>query len=228
MRFCDFFIDYKIGIADIDKYIKYKDLPFYRKLFVTIAYIAILLMIILFITIKREKIIYLPLLVSVVVFALLIIFNYTDSSKKNMIKMNQHYTKLSQKRINVLRDVLNEYKVDFNDINKIELLIDQAKYEQKRNNPFIGIEKPMKILYLIIVPVIVFVAKEIAKVSDIYTIIMASAVIIIISVCVVSMIYSLKSLIYFLFYSDYEKYNILIYDLKQMILFDLNREKIIV
>lgn len=225
MRFCDFFIDYKIGIADIDKYIKYKDLPFYRKLFVTIAYIAILLMIILFITIKREKIIYLPLLVSVVVFALLIIFNYTDSSKKNMIKMNQHYTKLSQKRINVLRDVLNEYKVDFNDINKIELLIDQAKYEQKRNNPFIGIEKPMKILYLIIVPVIVFVAKEIAKVSDIYTIIMASAVIIIISVCVVSMIYSLKSLIYFLFYSDYEKYNILIYDLKQMILFDLNRVK---
>lgn len=225
MRFCDFFIDYKIGIADIDKYIKYKDLPFYRKLFVTIAYIAILLMIILFITIKREKIIYLPLVVSVVVFALLIIFNYTDSSKKNMIKMNQHYTKLSQKRINVLRDVLNEYKVDFNDINKIELLIDQAKYEQKRNNPFIGIEKPMKILYLIIVPVIVFVAKEIAKVSDIYTIIMASAVIIIISVCVVSMIYSLKSLIYFLFYSDYEKYNILIYDLKQMILFDLNRVK---
>lgn len=71
MRFCDFFIDYKIGIADIDKYIKYKDLPFYRKLFVTIAYIAILLMIILFITIKREKIIYLPLLVSVVVFALI-------------------------------------------------------------------------------------------------------------------------------------------------------------
>ena len=71
MRFCDFFIDYKIGIADIDKYIKYKDLPFYRKLFVTIAYIAILLMIILFITIKREKIIYLPLVVSVVVFALI-------------------------------------------------------------------------------------------------------------------------------------------------------------
>lgn len=31
MRFCDFFIDYKIGIKDIDKYIKYKELPFLPK-----------------------------------------------------------------------------------------------------------------------------------------------------------------------------------------------------
>lgn len=29
---------------------------------------------------------------------------------------------------------------------------------------------------------------------------------------------------YFLFYRDYDKYNILIYDLKQMILFEGNRE----
>ena len=224
MRFCDFFIDYKIGIKDIDKYIKYKELPFYRKIFVTIAYIAILLLIIFLITLKRDKIIYLPLFVSIIFFSLLIIFNFVDSSKKNMIKMNEYYTKRSQQRINVLREVLREYKVDFNDVNKIEMLMEQAKIEQKRNSLFLGIEKPMKILYLIIVPVIVFVAKEVAKVSNIYTITMAVSVIIIVSVCVVSMFYSLKPLMYFLFYRDYEKYNILIYDLKQMILFEGNRE----
>lgn len=224
MRFCDFFIDYKIGIKDIDKYIKYNDLPFYRKIFVTIAYIAILLLIIFLITLKLDKIIYLPLFVSIIFFSLLIIFNFVDSSKKNMIKMNEYYTKISQQRINVLREMLREYEVDFNDVNKIEMLMEQAKIEQKRNNPFLGIEKPMKILYLIIVPVIVFVAKEVAKVSNIYTITMAASVIIIVSVCVVSMFYSLKPLMYLLFYRDYEKYNILIYDLKQMILFEGNRK----
>lgn len=141
-----------------------------------------------------------------------------------MIKMNEYYTKISQQRIDVLREVLRKYKVDYSDVNNIEKLMEQAKSEQKRNDPFLGIEKPMKILYLIIVPVIVFVAKEIAKVTDIYKITMASIVIIIVSVCVVSMIYSLKPLMYFLFYREYEKYNILIYDLKQMILFEGNRE----
>ncbi len=205
MRFCDFFIDYKIGITDINKYIKYKDLPFYRKIFVTIAYIAILLLIIFLITLKRDKIIYLPLFVSIIFFSLLIIFNFVDSSKKNMIKMNEYYTKISQQRIIVLCEMLREYKVDYNDVNKIEMLMEQTQIEQKRNNPFLGIEKPMKILYLIIVPVIVFVAKEVAKVSNIYTITMASSVIIIVCVCVVSIFYSLKSLMYFLFYRDYDK-----------------------
>lgn len=190
----------------------------------TIAYIAILLLIIFLITLKRDKTIYLPLFVSIIFFSLLIIFNFVDSSKKNMIKMNEYYTKISQQRIDVLREVLRKYKVDYSDVNNIEKLMEQAKSEQKRNDPFLGIEKPMKILYLIIVPVIVFVAKEIAKVTDIYKITMASIVIIIVSVCVVSMIYSLKPLMYFLFYREYEKYNILIYDLKQMILFEGNRE----
>lgn len=79
-----------------------------------------------------------------------------------MIKMNEYYTKRSQQRINVLREVLREYKVDFNDVNKIEMLMEQAKIEQKKNNPFLGVEKPMKILYLIIdiFNVIAFVGNE--------------------------------------------------------------------
>lgn len=32
MRFCDFFIEYKLGLREISKYIKWSKLPLYRKI----------------------------------------------------------------------------------------------------------------------------------------------------------------------------------------------------
>jgi len=46
MRFCDFFIEYKIGLKNIDKKISWMDLPKYRKIFMIIELIFIALTVI--------------------------------------------------------------------------------------------------------------------------------------------------------------------------------------
>ena len=103
MRFCDFFISYKIGLKGIKNIIPYTQLPLYRKL-------AIILIFIISLSGMLLPFFYQPTpdpIMPIVMILFVIIFSFIDSKKENQEHMLQeHYAPYSMKRINMTIEIL--------------------------------------------------------------------------------------------------------------------------
>lgn len=216
MRFCDFFIEYKIGLKSIKNSIPWTKLPLYRKIYIIITYVIGVLSI-LFTLLKF----YLALFISIgVILLLLITFIAIDASKNNLREMlDKHYSIHSQNRMIMLKNIFKKYQLNMNDTDVIDLLITQAERAKIENNPFLSLKKPLKALGTIIIPIVIYIARDIAETSSTNELIYWALLSITILFCLISIIYSLTPLVISIFYSDYNRYDELIYDLNQLKIF---------
>lgn len=216
MRFCDLFISYKIKRKDIKNLIPFTKLPLYRKIAV-ITTLAILLLGCFFILCHRPHIAY-------IIFALglflLLVFLVIDSTKRNLNKMlQQHYSPYSNERMNMIIKLLAEYDIDISNQELIDLLITEARNSQKNVDYIAAIEKQLKILSTIIIPIIVYAAQKIGNTVSPDEIIIMSAQTIIIILVTYSLIITIGQLIREFLHRDYNLYEELISDLTQVKIF---------
>ncbi|MCI9462663.1 MAG: cell envelope integrity protein CreD [Lachnospiraceae bacterium] len=223
MRFCDFFIEYKIGLKNIDKKISWMDLPKYRKIFMIIELIFIALTVIflaLYFLLQSEIFADLFLIGIVMVVLVLLIFMIFDSNKINLKKMlDGYYSVCSYNRMNMLKNVLQKYSLDAKDVSTIDLLIEEAERAQKENDPFISMKKSAEALGAGIIPIIIYVAKEIAEEFSTGKLLYMALLVIAIIICLLSIFFTVVPEIKNLVYRDNNIYNDLIYDLRQLKIF---------
>ena len=138
MRFCDFFISYKIGLKGIKNSIPFTQLPLYRKIAIILIFVVALSeMLLLFFNQSTLSII---LLILALLF--LSIFIFIDSKKGNLEHMLQkHYVPYSVERINITLENLQKYGIDYFDVDTIDLLIAEAQIAQLHCDFFSTIKK---------------------------------------------------------------------------------------
>ncbi len=216
MRFCDLFISYKIGLKNIKNTIPFIKLPLYRKIFIIILFACIITSGILLIF---RKICFSFILIGLAIL-FLIIFLIIDSTKSNLeVMLKKHYTPYSEKRMLMTINVLKNYKIDIHNNASIDMLIEEAKLAQIHCDYIAPLKKPLKTLGAIIIPIIAYVAQEIGNASTIDEMIIMAAQVIILVLLIFALIFSLAPIIKDILYRDYNKYDDLIYDLRQIKLF---------
>lgn len=216
MRFSDLFISYKIGLKDIKSTIPFTKLPLYRKIFIIIFLAGITISGILFIFIQNIFS-FIPTGFSLIA---LIIFSIIDSKKDNLKDMlENHYIPYSKKRMDMTIEVLKKYNINIENLDSIDMLITEAKHAQTSCDFLSQFKKPFKTLGAIIIPIVVFVAKKISEAATPTKMLNMATLAIILILLIFSLIFSFIPIIKDLFYRDYNKYNELIYDLRQIKLF---------
>lgn len=216
MRFCDLFVSYKIGLKGIKNHIPFTKLPLYRKIFLIIFFASAIISGILFLfSLTLASYISIALgVLSVIVFIVI------DSLKRNLkIMLDKHYTPYSKERMDMAIEVLTNYKIDINNFESLDMLIEEAKYAQISCDYISPLIKAIKTLGAIIIPIIAFAAKKICDPATqdemLMMAIQTTALILLFS----SLIFLLTPLIKELLYLDYNKYNEFIYDIRQIKLF---------
>lgn len=216
MRFCDLFISYKIGLKDIKSTIPFTKLPLYRKIAVIATFAITIISVLLFI--------FKLFIPGFIVFGIgvisLVVFLIIDSRKNKLeLMLKEHYSPYSQKRMNMVINVLEEYGINFQNTNTLDLLIDEAQKAQIQSDYLLPLKKPLKILGAIIFPIIAYVAEKIGDTASHSEMIIIAAQIIAIVLLIFSLIFSLTPIVKDILYRDYNKYGELIYDLRQIKLF---------
>lgn len=216
MRFCDLFISYKLGLKETKSSIPFTKLPLYRKVFLVLFLSGFIISGILLIFIQN-LFSFIPAVLSIISF---LAFLIVDSLKRNtMAMLKDHYIHYSEKRMNMVIEILKNYNIDINKLHLLDMLIDEAKLAQVQCDYLFPLRKPLKTLSAIIIPIIVSVAKKICDTaSQSETIYMATGTIILI-LLIFSLIFSLTPIAKDLLYRDYRKYDELVYDLRQIKLF---------
>ena len=222
MRFCDLFINYKIGLKSIKSTIPFTKLPLYRKVFVIILFASAIISSILLI-LKQTWASYIPIILGAIS---MIVFFIIDSTKRNLeVMLNKHYAPYSEKRMQITIDILIKYKISIHDIESINMLIEEAKYAQIQCDYLAPIKKPLKTLGAIVVPIIAFVARRIGDAATQDEMITMAAQVIVLVLLMFSLILSLGPVVKNILYRDYNKYDELIYDLRQIKLFYSKEKK---
>ena len=216
MRFCDLFISYKIGLKSIKSTIPFTKLPLYRKIFVIILFAnCIVSGILLFF--KQIHFSFFPMTLDII---LIIIFFIIDSSKKNLeVMLKKYYTPYSEKRMEIIINVLKSYNINIQNIHSLDMLIEEAKLAQVQCDFIAPLKKPFKTLSAIIVPIIVFVIQKIGNSATINEMTYWAAEVIYITILIFSLIILLTPIIKNILYRDYYKYDEFIYDLRHLKLF---------
>lgn len=216
MRFCDFFISYKIGLKGIKNIIPYTKLPLHRKIAVILIFAMSLLGIILSLFLKSMA----SIITLVVALLCLLVFVIIDSTKSNLeIMLHDHYAPYSAARINMTIGILNNYGINISDTASIDLLISEAQTAQLHSDFLLPLKKPLQILGAIIVPIVAYVAQKIGDAATQDEMLTMAIQIIIISILIFSLVISIIPILKDICYRDYNKYDELIYDLRQIKLF---------
>jgi len=226
MRFCDLFISYKIGLKGIRNTIPFTNVPLYGKVSVIAIFIFSILSTIFFML----KFIVAAIIALILVFSSFVIFLICDSRKRNLeIKLNDNYLPYSQKRMNMVVEVLRSYGIDISNPSSIDLIIEEAKIAQVESDYSMHLKKPVKILGGIIIPIIVWGAQKIGDSLSQDEMITISSLVILIIVMIFSIIIAglsvFKDIFNLIFNYDYDKYRDLIYDLRQIKIFYAQKHK---
>lgn len=216
MRFSEFFIEYKIALKKTNKFIPWTDLPLYRKVFIILIFMFGVCSII-FALLKYSICFCITLIMFLV---LLIVFAIIDAKKNNMQKMlDNYYTVYSQKRMDILINLFNKYHLDIHDKETIDLLIEQSERAKIENDPFLPIKKPLKLLGTIIIPIVIYITKKTTEIYTVNELIYYALILIVLIICFFSIGYELIQIAKDIFYSDFDRYNELSYDLNQLKIF---------
>lgn len=220
-RFCDMFISYKIGLKGIKSTIPFIELPFYRKVFVVILFVWVIIAFILCELVDPKLAFYVVLMATVAFIPFFII----DSMKKNLeVMLNEHYVPYSNKRMEMTINVLKEYGIDIYNGNAIDMLIEEAKLAQNQSNYLAIFEKSFKPLGAIVVSVIAFVAKKYCDLETPDVVINMAAKFILVTILGFSLGVVIIPTLKDIFFRDYKMYKEMIYDLRQVKLFCSERQ----
>ncbi|MDF2587414.1 MAG: hypothetical protein K0S41_1255 [Anaerocolumna sp.] len=221
MRFCDFFIDYKLELKSIKSTIPWNELPFYRKLAVILIFIlGVIGLIVIILGYKMPALILLTLC-----FLLMFIFIIIDSTEKNQRKMlDEHYSKYSKKRMDAFLKLIKKYNINPLDKESIKLLIEQAGEAKIKYDVFLPLKKPIKTLGAIIIPIIAFVAQKLGYATTTDQLITMCIQIVMIIICAFAILFSISPIVKEIINRDSLRYDDLIYDLKQVLIFYNNKK----
>lgn len=216
MRFCDLFIAYKIGLKGIKSTIPFTKLPLYKKIFVIIPCASAIISVILLV-LNLTRIAFIPAVLGGIS---LIIFLIMDSSKNNLKEMlSKHYEPYSEERMNMVINVLTQYRIDIHNVASLDMLITEAQYAQIYCNYLEPLKKPCKVLGGMIIPIIAFVVKKIANAIGQIEMITMAVMAISLILLVFSLLFLIIPILKEILYLDYNKYNEFIYDLRQIKIF---------
>ncbi len=216
MRFIDLFISYKIGLKDIKRTIPFTELPLYRKVYMIICLAGIIISGILYIFIQNIFS-FIPGGLSLIALGIFPIF---DSKKDNLsVMLENHYIPYSERRMNMIIDVLKKYNINIEDLDSLDMLIDEAKYAQIQCDFLSQFKKSFKTLGAIIISIVVFITNKISETATLTQILNMAKLAIFLILIIYAPIYLFTPIINYLFYRDYNKYNELMYDLRQIKLF---------
>ena len=225
MRFCDLFISYKIGLKGIKDIIPFTKLPRHRKIAVITIFTSLTSAMIIWMF--NYKMI--ALITLIVALLATIVFLVIDATKKNLkIMLQNHYQPYSQTRMNMLLNLLKNYNIDITNNDIIDLLIAEAKEAQLQSDYLAPLKKPLKTISAIIIPIVAYVAQKIGDAASQEEMLTMALYFITIVLLVFSIILCITPTIKELIYRDYNKYNELIYDLRQIKLFYSDCNKCIV
>lgn len=220
MRFCDFFMSYKLQLREIPQFIKWKSLPLIRKVAIATIFmctISILVSAFVFHNKTISNIFSLLMIVTLIVFAIIC------SSKKNEKEMLENfYSKYSAQRMESFLKLLKDYSIDKSDKDTLTLLIHEAEFSKENNNPLSLIIKPLKVFSATAFPMIAFVVTRIADETQTEQLVLITIQVIIVAICVVAIVIAFIPTIGTLLYRDGAYYDDLISDLKQTIIFYSN------
>lgn len=228
MRFSDFFIGYKIGLKSLESRIPFRKLPLYRKIAVITAYICAICVILFavigimtkFIAYKFIPMVTITIVIFVLIFLVVLVTSSVDSTKGNMERMlNCFYKPYSEKRIQMVRRLLEEYKV--RDSYQIDMLIEEARKNRLQHDYIEPLRKPIKVLAGVVVPIIAYLLKKYFDVTgpQAQEILLMIICTLFIALFIFSIVIAFDSIVKDIFYHDYNKYNELIDDLQQVKLF---------
>lgn len=216
MRFCDLFISYKIGLKEIKSTVPFTKLPLYRK----IAVIATFAITISSVTLLLLRLLMAGLITLLVGIISLIIFFIIDSRKRNLkIMLKDHYAPYSEKRMNMVINTLQNYKIDIHNFDSIDLLIEEAQNARIQSDYLAPLKTPIKILSAVIIPIVAYVTRKIGDTASQDEMIIMALQLIALTLAIFSVICALIPTVKDILYYDYNKYNELIYDLRQIKLF---------
>lgn len=223
MRFCDFFLSYKLNLKKISSKISFSKLPLYRQFFI-ILILFLSLTIVLLRFFFSEK--YYYVIAIIILFTSLIIFFIIDSKEPNITYMlDTHYKTYSDQRMKMLIELLEDFNIDIKNTTSIDLIIAEAQLAQKENGFTIRHKNSIHLSEGIVLPIISIAAQKICdtfSVSELYAL---SIQIIIIILLLMSIIISFAPIINRLLFRDNNLYNELIYDLRQLKIFYAKKTK---
>lgn len=223
MRFCDLFVSYKIGLKSIKNTIPFTKLPFYRKIFM-IIFLANAIISMIFLVFQRMWGVYTFLALCILLF---LVFFIIDSQKRNLeLMLKDYYVPYSEKRMLMTINVLREYKIDIHNSELIDMLIEEAKLAQSQCDYIAPFKKPLKILRTVIVPIIAYLVQKLDNVVQADEMFVIVIQIIVLVLLIFALIFVLTPFIKDILYRDYNRYDELICDLRQIKIFYMN-EKII-
>ena len=219
MDFKCFFIEYKIGLKDIKHHIPLKELPKYRKNFFKFFCLELFIFLLIFISITsklaNEKVIKLVTwgmyLIFILEFILLLYFENRKVSQKVILDL--FYKKYSFKRKLFLISLLKKYKVQINNIDTLTFFINEAERAKKEIELFLFFIKLGKYFSPIIISLIIFYIEKLIE-EKLYAIVI---LFLLIGLFFFLVVYSIWSVFYPIIFS---KYDYLIYDLNQIIIFN--------
>lgn len=213
MRFCNFFIEYKLGLDKIENKVTFKDLSLIRKIaIITIIISVILAEIMLICNLNIFAIIFFIIPIIPIIIFYIINFKKEDLERT----LNDKYIPYSNKRMNMLIDILKKHNIDICNSYSISLLIEEAQNAQIQTDYLEIISKPFKTLGAIIVVILPIAIKKFLDDAIQYEIILITISFILL---VVLSIAAFPPIIKDIFYRDYKKYDELIYDLRQIRIF---------
>lgn len=214
-RFCDLFTSYEIGLREIKDKIPFLKLPFYRKIFAILFFFEAI-----FAFVLTSFRFHLGLYILALMMITLLIFIVIDSQKRNLeIMFEKYYKPYSQKRMELIISILDQYGIDINNKETIDLLIEEAIHAQSKCDYLAPFEKPFKTLGAVTVPVIIYVVKKYSELLELSELINTTVQYIVIILLCSGCVFALIPFIKDIFYRDYKKYGEMIYDLRQVKLF---------
>jgi kynurenine formamidase len=218
-RFCDFFNRYRISMKDISSTIPFWQLPVYRKCFVVLFVITVIvgMTLMMFNQVKYACVTFILSVIFIAVFFIL------DSLKKNRrLMVEKYYEPYSCKRMRIVSELLNRYGINPCDIGTIDLLIEESKLAQSNCDYFKPILKPLKVIAAITGPVLLYAFKRIGDLFTLDDMIRSIVWIVVLSILSYSMLLVLDVFRKEVLYKDYNLYEELIYDLRQIKIFGTN------
>lgn len=216
MRFCDFFLEYKLKVLSISPYIKWKDMEKY-KLFGLGIYLLLTVggLISFLFNLNLAIILFLLATVSILITVLL-----AERKEEKQRMLEKHFKPYSRERMRALFKLLKEYGIDYRDEKKMNMLIEQADLASGKNCLFKGIKPSVKYACTsFLVPVLIVAldhSMDGMKIDQLWNQIIQWGFVIVIFVILAI---SLGSLITFFLGGDSRKYEDLKYDLQQAMIF---------
>lgn len=216
MRFCDFFIEYKLKVLGISSYIKFRDMDKYKLVGLGISIFSITIGVLLYLLSKSVF----GYFYAISAISMIITLALAGRKKEREKMLNCHYKPYSKKRMRAFLELLSDYGVDYNDEKKMNMLIEQADLAKERYSIIKGIKSPISaVSTYIVIPIIISVLNRLIENIELNQLVTQTIQWILVLFMIIGMGIAMVSMVKSMFRGDSGKYDDLKYDLQQMMIF---------